>query len=91
MGWDMEERPINRVEIDLNLMKSGDFLSCMDTTGLGSIISYGTGSYIAHSVMAIWFEDGLYAVESTDPVIRRTPMAEFLAFHHDMVAWLPIR
>lgn len=73
-------------------MKSGDFLSCMGATGLGSIISYGTGSYIAHSVMALWFEDGLYAVESTDPSIMRTPMEEFLKVHYyDMVAWLPLR
>jgi len=87
----MESRPINRIDFDINTMKSGDFISCMDATGLGSIISYGTGSFIAHSVMALWFEDGLYAVESTDPVIRRTPMAEFLGFHHDMVSYLPIR
>eukprot|EP00351_Strombidinopsis_sp_SopsisLIS2011_P002308 CAMPEP_0116879920 /NCGR_PEP_ID=MMETSP0463-20121206/11772_1 /TAXON_ID=181622 /ORGANISM="Strombidinopsis sp, Strain SopsisLIS2011" /LENGTH=74 /DNA_ID=CAMNT_0004529827 /DNA_START=1006 /DNA_END=1230 /DNA_ORIENTATION=- len=73
MGWEMEPRPINEVIIDPNTIKSGDYFSACDTNGLSAIIMYGTGAFVSHNVMALWFEDGLYIVESTDPVIVRTP------------------
>lgn len=73
MEWDMEPRTLGEIVIDPNTIKSGDYLTCTGADGISSIIMYGSGAYVAHNVMALWFEDGLHIVESTDPVIKRTP------------------
>lgn len=72
-GREMEPRPINEVVIDPNTIKSGDYFAYTVIDGLSTIIMYGTGAFVSHNVMALWFEDGLHIVESTDPVIKRTP------------------
>lgn len=97
VSWDLEERKTQKVEIDENLIHSGDWLPIMRLDGLDPLIMYGTGSRVGHSVMALWFEeDGkreLYIVESQDawywPVhrIQRNKfsawikMAEAASFH----------
>lgn len=74
MEWDWgQPREIRDVDLDPSTVRSGDFLAVTGIDGLSAIIMYGSGSFIDHSVMFLWFEDGLYTVESTDPVIKRTP------------------
>lgn len=94
MEWDWgEPREIRNVDIDPSTVRSGDFLAVTGMDALSAIIMYGSGSYIDHSVMLLWFEDGLYAVESTDPVIKRTPYDEWMAGAHrgdTLVSYLPI-
>lgn len=93
MEWDMVERPIRNVDIDPSTVRSGDFFAVTGLDGLSAIIMYGSGSYIDHSVMALWFDDGLYIVESTDPVIKRTPFDEYMNIVHGsdtLFSYLPI-
>lgn len=89
----MVERPIRNVDIDPSTVRSGDFFAVTGLDGLSAIIMYGSGSYIDHSVMALWFDDGLYIVESTDPVIKRTPFDEYMNIVHGsdtLFSYLPI-
>lgn len=84
MGYDLPPRPINFVDIDPSLVKSGDFLGVTRLDGLNPMIMYGTGSHIGHCTTALHFDDGLYIVESQGskiwPVagIQRTPFAQWI-------------
>jgi len=62
MNWQLETREITTVPIDESLIKSGDHFGLFWLDGTSSFIMYGSGSYTDHSVMALWFEDGLYVV-----------------------------
>ena len=65
MQLEMTERTTQKVEIDPDLIQSGDFLGVLRLDGLVSIIMYGTGARIGHNVMALRMEDDeLYIVES---------------------------
>lgn len=64
MGYDLPPRPINFVDIDQSLVKSGDFFGITRLDGLNPLIMYGTGSHIGHCTTALEFDDGLYIVES---------------------------
>jgi hypothetical protein len=64
MGYTLEPRTTQKVEIDPSLIQSGDFLAIMRLDGLDPIIMYGTGSHIGHSTMALRFDGELYVVES---------------------------
>ncbi|CDW81161.1 UNKNOWN [Stylonychia lemnae] len=67
MGYQLEKREIQTVEIDESLIQSGDFLAIMRLDGVDPIIMYGSGTHAGHSTMALRFEDGeLYVVESQD-------------------------
>ena len=68
----MEERTsvadVNyKVEIDPDLIQSGDFFSIARMDGLSPFIMYGTGVTFSHCVMALRDENNeLWIVESTD-------------------------
>ena len=64
LGVELEERPIQKVEIDPDTIQSGDFFGIMRLDGLDQIIMYGTGSRIGHNTMALRFDGELYVVES---------------------------
>jgi len=65
MGYDLPERPGHpNIDIDPLTVKSGDFFGVTRLDGLNPLIMYGTGSHIGHCTTALWFEDGLYIVES---------------------------
>lgn len=66
MGYQLEKRETKKVEIDPDLIGSGDFISIMRLDGLDPIIMYGTGSHAGHSTMALRFDGELYIVESQD-------------------------
>ena len=93
IGWDLEKRPIQKVEIDESQIHSGDWLPITRFDGLDPMIMYGSGSHVGHSVMALWFEeDGqreLYIVESQDawywPVhrIQRNKFSEWIKHAED--------
>ena len=53
-------------DFDESLIKSGDTLVIMRMDGLDPLIMYGTGTHVGHCVMAMWYEDGLYVIESQD-------------------------
>ena len=100
MGLVMQKRETPKVQIDPDLIQSGDFLPVMRLEGLGAMIMYGTGSHISHSTMALRFDGELYVVESQGsgfwPVagIQRTKWADWIRqaensdFH---VSWLPLK
>lgn len=99
MGYDLPPRPINFVDIDESMVKSGDFFGVTRLDGLNPLIMYGTGSHIGHCTTALRFDDGLYIVESQGaafwPVqgIQRTPFAQWIqqTRERDMaVIWLPL-
>jgi hypothetical protein len=79
LGYRIEERPTYKVDLDESEIHSGDFILILRLDGLDPMIMYGTGSKGAHCTMALWFDDGLYIVESQDawywPTagIQRTP------------------
>ena len=69
MGYDLVERPLssqrhNTTTIDPNFIQSGDAILNLRLDGLDPFISYGIGSHIAHTAMALRFEGELYIVES---------------------------
>jgi|Transcript_13030 hypothetical protein len=66
MGWALEERQTQKVEIDPDLINSGDFFTIFRLDGLDPLIMYGTGSHSGHSTMALRFDGELYVVESQD-------------------------
>ena len=83
MGRDFDDDPelqrVNqRVDIDPDLVQSGDFLATARTDGLNALIMYATGSAVGHSAMALRVDGELYIVESEDPVITRTPWNEWI-------------
>ena len=100
LNWDLQERPHkDYIDIDKSLIKSGDYFAVLRLDGLDPMIMYGTGSHSGHSVMAMWFDDELYIVESQDswywPVhrIQRTRFDEWMrnAQNCDFnVAFLPL-
>lgn len=100
MGLDLTERTTQRVDIDPDLVQSGDFLGIMRLDGLDQMIMYSTGSHIGHTTVALRFDGELYVVESQDvwywPTsgLQRTLWADWIQqadnadFH---VSWLPLR
>jgi hypothetical protein len=66
INYDLVERPTKVVEIDENLVQSGDYFAVMRLDGLDPMIMYGTGSHSGHSVVALRMEGNLYIVESQD-------------------------
>mmetsp|Transcript_16656 Transcript_16656/g.11804 ORF Transcript_16656/g.11804 Transcript_16656/m.11804 type:complete len:315 (-) Transcript_16656:50-994(-) len=84
MNYTMTPRETTKVVIDPNTIHSGDFFPVIRMDGLAPIIMYGSGSWASHCTMALWFDDELYIVESTDgwywPVggLQRTPYAQWM-------------
>lgn len=101
MDVTLEPREIKKVEIDPDLIQSGDFFGVMRLDGLDQIIMYGTGAYIGHNVMALRMEDNeLYVVESQDawywptPNLQRTKWADWIRQAEDAsfhVTWHRMR
>jgi len=99
MEYTMEPREKQTIDIDPDLIKSGDYVAIMRLDGLDQIIMYGTGSHSGHSVMALRFDGELFIVESQDawywPThgLQRTPWAKWIKqaeeadFH---VTWCPL-
>lgn len=48
IGYTMEPRPINFVDIDENLVQSGDFFGVVRLDGTSPMIMYGTGGRFSH-------------------------------------------
>ena len=64
LEYTMEKREITEVEIDENMIQSGDFISIIRLDGLDPIVMWGTGSYAGHTTMALRFDGELYVIES---------------------------
>lgn len=100
IGYNMEPRPTNFVDIDESLVQSGDFFGVVRLDGTSPMIMYGTGGRFSHCTEALRFEDGLYIIESQGagywPVngIQRTPFATWIQMARERdynVAWLPLK
>ena len=99
MGYTMQPRTVQTIDIDPSLIQSGDYFAVMRLDGLDQIIMYGTGSHSGHSVEALRFDGELYIVESQDawywPThgLQRTKWADWIKqaaeadFH---VTWCPL-
>lgn len=99
MGLNLERRTIVDVDINEDLIQSGDFFLIMRLDGLDPMIMWGTGSHGGHTVMALRFDGELYIVESQDawywptPNIQRTPFKTWIQQARNAsynVAWLPL-
>ena len=66
IGVELQERTVQKVEIDPDTIQSGDFFGILRLDGLDPMIMYGTGSRIGHNTVALRFEGELYVVESQD-------------------------
>ena len=51
VNWDLVERPTQKVEIDEDLIQSGDYFAVLRLDGLDPMIMYGTGSHSGHIVI----------------------------------------
>ena len=100
IDYNMEPRPIQNIDIDESLIQSGDFFGIARLDGSCSMIMCGTGSRFSHCTEALWFEDGLYIVESQGagywPIngIQRTPFATWVQMARERdynVVWLPLK
>jgi len=79
MNWTFTERQNQEIIwIDESLIHSGDLLCTSRPDPLTALIDYGAGGVFGHITQFLWFDDGLYIVESTDPVIQRTPWKEWV-------------
>mmetsp|Transcript_3006 Transcript_3006/g.3921 ORF Transcript_3006/g.3921 Transcript_3006/m.3921 type:complete len:407 (+) Transcript_3006:260-1480(+) len=84
MNYTMEPRETTKVVIDESQINSGDFFPVIRMDGLAPMIMYGSGSWASHCTMALWYDDGLYIVESTDgwywPTggIQKTPYKQWM-------------
>uniref|UniRef100_A0A7S3MJI4 Uncharacterized protein n=1 Tax=Favella ehrenbergii TaxID=182087 RepID=A0A7S3MJI4_9SPIT len=99
IGWELQERPTQKVDIDPDLIQSGDFFGIMRLDGLDPMIMYGTGSRVGHNVMALRFDGELYVVESQDawywPThgLQRTKWADWIKYAENAdfhVTWHPL-
>lgn len=72
MGLVMEERHIEDVELDPELIHDGDIFLTLGLNGLGPMIMYGTGGRVDHTVTALHIDDELYIVESNDGIMRES-------------------
>lgn len=52
LGWELEERHIQDIDLDKSYIESGDYLPIFRLDGLDQIIMYGTGSHSGHTTMA---------------------------------------
>lgn len=66
MGYQLEAREVQDVEIDPSYIQSGDFIAILRLDGLDPMIMYGTGGTVGHTVMALRMDGELYIVESQD-------------------------
>ena len=66
LGVVMEKRPDTVLDIDPDLIKSGDFFAVSRLDGIDQIIGLGTGSLSGHSVVALRIDGELHIVESQD-------------------------
>ena len=64
MGLVLETKETPNIEIDPDLIHSGDHIALMRLEGLSAMIMYGTGSHTSHALMALRFDGELYIVES---------------------------
>jgi hypothetical protein len=99
MGYHLEERTIQEVQIDPDTVNSGDFFAIMRLDGIDPLIMYGSGTHSGHSVMALKIEGELYIVESQDgwywPThgIQKTKYSQWMEFAKNAdfhVAHLPL-
>jgi len=64
-GYQWEKRPLDIVvDLDENLIYSGDFFAITRFDGLDQIIEFGVGSHAGHSTVALWINDTLHVCES---------------------------
>eukprot|EP00349_Pseudokeronopsis_sp_Brazil_P012242 CAMPEP_0202978794 /NCGR_PEP_ID=MMETSP1396-20130829/85118_1 /ASSEMBLY_ACC=CAM_ASM_000872 /TAXON_ID= /ORGANISM="Pseudokeronopsis sp., Strain Brazil" /LENGTH=145 /DNA_ID=CAMNT_0049717923 /DNA_START=505 /DNA_END=939 /DNA_ORIENTATION=- len=79
---DMERREIENVYLDPSLISNGDLFLIMRLDGIDPIVMYGTGSYAAHCVVAMRFEDDeLYMVEVQDALFWPTKGVQKTKYH----------
>jgi hypothetical protein len=64
MGVDMKPRVITDVDIDEDLVHSGDFIGILRLDGLDPIIAWGMGSVTGHTTIAHRIDGVLHICES---------------------------
>lgn len=93
MGYEYKER-INQetLFLDPTLIKSGDMFGLVGWDGITALIQYGSGSFLGHCTVALWYDDGLYILESVNQGIIRTPWIQWVK-NNDWasIIWLPLR
>lgn len=81
------------VWLDESTIRSGDILGSNRPTPITALITYGAGGPFAHIQQFLWFEDGLFIVESTEPAIKRTPWRQVIEAYqadHQQLVYLPL-
>lgn len=88
------------IDIDINEIKTGDFIAIHRLDGLDPLIMLGSGSHLGHSAVACWIDGELYVLESQDGWywpkrnIQRNKWSEWVQWAHNAdfhVAILPLK
>jgi len=88
------------LDIDVNEIKTGDFIAIYRLDGLDPLIMMGTGSHLGHSAMACWIDGELHVIESQDGWywpkrgIQRNKWSTWIQWAHNAdfnVAILPLK
>mmetsp|Transcript_41295 Transcript_41295/g.57479 ORF Transcript_41295/g.57479 Transcript_41295/m.57479 type:complete len:321 (+) Transcript_41295:286-1248(+) len=88
------------VNLDKNLIQSGDFFALLRFNGNDVAVQYGSGSHAGHAVMALWIDDELYILESNvnkgwpKGGLQKNKWEDWLKYTQDAgdhVTWMPLR
>mmetsp|Transcript_31101 Transcript_31101/g.28300 ORF Transcript_31101/g.28300 Transcript_31101/m.28300 type:complete len:376 (+) Transcript_31101:533-1660(+) len=100
-GYEWKKREHQTLlNIDKNLIQSGDFFSLIRFNGNDVAVQYGSGSHSGHATMALWIDDELYILESNvnkgwpKGGLQKNKWEDWLQYTQDAgdhVTWMPIR
>jgi len=65
MGWQIEERSINLVEINESAIQSGAFLAVIRFDGLDPMLAWAMGAHTGHTTITLRVDGQLHVAEST--------------------------
>ena len=100
-GYEFVERPQDvTVDIDEDLVNSGDFFAVKKFDGTGNLVEYGTGSHVNHCTVALRVDGELYIAESNSDFewpangIQINPYKTWIEWAKNqgyLVTWLPLK
>jgi len=86
MGWQVEQRTVDVVDIDESTVQSGAFLAVIRFDGLDPMLAWAMGAHTGHTTITLRINGELYVLESTSTTsywpyqdgIQRTPWKQWL-------------
>ncbi len=82
------------LDIDENLIQTGDFFPVYKPCGLSSLIMHTSGSHASHSCVAFRIDGELFILESEEDGVIKTRYKEWVKRYKNngyMISWLPLK